>query len=120
MKQMLRHQGKFQCFVLTLSLVDQLSVSFAACDCLVILCYNKTKICRPCFQKTSYITRDTEAPRPLNNTYFKLQVHILTHYSPSLALLVTAIYTKCFFLFPICVKQNQVELLMVMGLSRVQ
>ena len=57
------------------------------------------------FEKKSYITRDTEAPGPLSNVYFKLQLRILTHYSP-FTLLVTAIYTKCFFLFPICVKQN--------------
>ena len=57
MKQMLAHQGKFQCVVLILSLIGQL-----------------------CFQKTSYINRDTEAPAPLNNTYFKLQRRILTHY----------------------------------------
>ena len=47
MKQTLRHQGKFQCFVLVLSLIGQL-----------------------CFQETSYINRDTEAPAPLNNTDF--------------------------------------------------
>ena len=120
MNHMLRHQGKFQCFVLILALVGQLSVSgfwpflcpfgctyffffssFTACDCLVILCHNKTKHCRPCYI-TSYITWDTEAPGPLNNTYFKLQLRILTHYSP-FTLLVTAIYTKCFFLLSICV-----------------
>ena len=174
MKQMLRHQGKFQCFVLILSLVGRLSVSdfwsllcpfgctyffsFTECDCLVMLCHSKTnarlcfqktswiysrsticvrllagvslfiwvyvmffsltacdcsvilshnkiKNCRPCFQKQSCITRDTEAPGPLNNTNFKLQLRILTYYSP-FTLLVTAIYTKCFFLFSICVKQN--------------
>ena len=119
MNHMLRHQIIFQCFVLILSLVGQLSVSgfwpflcpfgcmfffsFNACDCLVILCHNKTKNGRPCFQKTSHITRHTEVPGSLNNTYFKLQLHMLT-YSP-FTLLVTAIYTKCFFLFPICVKQ---------------
>ena len=86
MKQILRHQGKFQCFVLILSLVGQL-----------------------CFQKTSYINRDTEAPAPLNNTYFELQLRILAHYIYSpvtllLLLLVTITYTKCFFLFSICMK----------------
>ena len=56
---MLRHKGIFQCFVMILSLVGQLSVSgfwqllcpfgcmfffsFTACDCSVILCHNKTK-----------------------------------------------------------------------------
>ena len=97
MNQKLRHQGIFQCFVLILCLVGQLSVSgfwpllcpfgcmyfffsFSACDCSVILCHNKTKNCRPCFQKTSHITWDTEVPGPLNNTYFKLQLRILTHY----------------------------------------
>ena len=54
---MLRHQGKFQCFVLILSLIGQL-----------------------CFQKTSYINRDTEAPAPLNNTDFTLQQRMLTHF----------------------------------------
>ena len=62
----------------------------------------RQKICRPCFQKTSHITRDTEVPGPLNNTYFKLQLCILTYYSP-FTLLVTTIYTKCFFLFSMCV-----------------
>ena len=57
MKQMLRHQGKFQCFVLILSLIGQL-----------------------CFQETSYINRDTEAPAPLNNTDFTLQQRMLTHF----------------------------------------
>ena len=129
---MLRHQGIFQCFVLILSLVGQLSVSgfwpllcpfgcmfffpFTACDCSVILCLSKTKNCRPCFQKTSHITRDTEVPGPLNNTYFKLQLRIQTRYSP-FTLLVTAIYTKCFFLFSICVTT---KLIMVIGLSEVQ
>ena len=121
MNQMLRHQGIFQCFVLILSLVGQLSVpgfwpllcpfgsmyffSFTACDCSVILCHNKTKNCRPRFQKTSHITRDTEVPGSLNNTYFKLQLRVLTYYSP-FTLFVTSTYSKCFFLCPICVKQN--------------
>ena len=57
MKQMLRRQGKFQCFVLILSLIGEL-----------------------CFQKTSYINRDAEAPAPLNNTDFTLQQRMLTHF----------------------------------------
>ena len=47
-------------------------------------------------KKNSCLTRDTEALGPLNNTNFKLQLRILTHYSP-LTLLVTSIYTKCFY-----------------------
>ena len=147
---MLRHQGKFQCFVLILSLVGRLSVSdfwsllcpfgctyffsFTECDCLVMLCHSKTnarlcfqktswiysrsticvrllagvslfiwvyvmffsltacdcsvilshnkiKNCRLCFPKKSCLTRDTEAPGPLDNTNFKLQLRIPTHYS---------------------------------------
>ena len=79
--------------------------SLTACDCSVILSHNKVKNCRPCFQKQSGLARDTEAPVPLNDTNFKLQLCILTYYSP-FTLLVTSIYTKCFFLFSICVKQN--------------
>ena len=54
---MLRRQGKFQCFVLILSLIGEL-----------------------CFQKTSYINRDAEAPAPLNNTDFTLQQRMLKFY----------------------------------------
>ena len=62
----------------------------------------RQKIAGHVFKKTTHITRDTEIPGPSNNTYFKLQLRMLAHYSPS-TLLVTTIYTKCFFLFSICV-----------------
>ena len=57
MKQMLRHQGKFQCFVLILSIIGQL-----------------------CFQKQAILTGTQKPQPPLNNTYFELQLRILAHY----------------------------------------
>ena len=125
MNQMLRQQIIFQYFVLILCLVGQPPVSGFwpllcpfGCMYFFFLLPRVTvqssyvtirqKICRLCFQETSHITRDTELPGPLNNTYFKLQLRILTYYSPFTLLvsLVTTICTKCFFLFSICVKQN--------------
>lgn len=55
--------------------------------------------------KTSYITWDTVVPDTLTNTYLKLHwAGILARrdYGPS-SLLVTILYTKCFFLISVCV-----------------
>ena len=81
MNQMLRHQIIFQCFVLILCLVGQLSVSgfwpllcpfggmyffsFTACDCSVILCHDKTKNLQAMFSKNKSHYPGHRAPRSL-------------------------------------------------------
>lgn len=55
--------------------------------------------------KTSYITWDTVVPDTLTNTYLKLHwagILACHDYGPS-SLLVTILYTKCFFLISVCV-----------------
>ena len=75
--QMLRHQIIFQCFVLILSLVGQLSVSgfwplLCPFGCMYFFLLPRVTVqssyvtirqknCRPCFQKTSQITRGTQS-----------------------------------------------------------